>query len=147
MAEDRPDPVADALDVVAITQVLNRYPHAVDQRDWVAFGSIFMADARCDMEAVGLGTTHGLDELVACFDAASHPVAHHLVDPVVVVDGDTAVVTSKWLVVLADRTTLSGEYHDRLVRCPVGWRIQDRAITPRQQGSRHPVGSVPESPS
>ncbi len=127
-------------DLVAIQQVLARYPHAVDDRDWDAFGRVFTADVVCDMTAVGLGTTEGRDALVELFAAIDHPVAHHLVDPVVDLDGaDAAHVRSKWWVVLADRTGFGGTYTDQLVRTPDGWRIRHRRVTPRQEGTRRPV--------
>lgn len=126
-------------DVVAIQQVLYRYPHAVDERDWPAFAGIFTADAACDMTAVGLGETSGLAALVELFDEIRHPVAHHLVDPVIEGAADGATVRSKWLVVLADRTTLSGCYEDEMVRTDVGWRVRRRRVTQRQDGSHRPV--------
>lgn len=132
---------AGGADLAAIQQLLNRYPHAVDDRDWDAFELIFTDDVVCDLEAVGLGTCDGRAALVERFAVIEHPVAHHLVNPVVEVAGDTAHVRSKWLVVLADRTTLSGEYHDDLVRTAAGWRIRRRLVTDRQRGSRRPVGS------
>ena len=127
-------------DVTAIQQVLNRYPHAVDERDWAAFAHIFTEDVVCDMQAVGLGVTTGLAALEARFDTIQHPVAHHLLNPVIdVLSDDAARVRSKWLVVLADRSALSGNYTDELVRTPAGWRVQRRLITNRQEGSRRPV--------
>lgn len=136
-----PATVADrAADLVAVQQVLHRYPHAVDDRDWDAFTGIFTADTTCDLRAVGLPVTEGLAALVACFAAIEHPVAHHLVDPVIDVTGPDAVhVRSKWIVVLADRTTLSGTYVDDLVRTADGWRVRHRVVTTREEGSRRPV--------
>lgn len=131
---------ASATALVAIQQVLNRYPQAVDERDWATFDRVFTADVTCDMTSVGLGVTRDRDELVARFDAIEHPVAHHLVNPVIdLVDADHATVTSKWLVVLADRTTLGGNYHDDLVRADGQWRIRARRVTDRQEHSRRPV--------
>lgn len=136
-----PAAVADrTADLVAIQQVLHRYPHAVDDRDWDAFSAIFAVDATCDMRAVGLGVTGDRAALVACFAAIDHPVAHHLMDPVIDVTGrDAAHVRSKWLVVLADRSSLSGLYTDEMVRTPDGWRVRARVITTREEGSRRPV--------
>lgn len=126
--------------IVAIQQVLNRYPQAVDERDWATFEEVFAPDVVCDMTAVGLGVTNDRDELVACFDAIEHPVAHHLVNPVIDLLGDDrATVTSKWLVVLADRTTLSGNYHDDLSCTRGRWWIRSRRVTSRQAHSRRPV--------
>lgn len=127
-------------DIVAIQQVLARYPHAVDDRDWESFDQVFTHDAVCDMTAVGLGTTNDRDVLVDLFARIDHPVAHHLVDPVIAFDGpDHAAVVSKWWVVLADRTGMSGTYTDDVVRTAAGWRIRRRRVTPRQDGTRRPV--------
>lgn len=127
-------------DLVAITQALARYPHAVDDRDWAAFDLVFTDDVVCDMEAVGLGTTEGRAALVALFDAIDHPVAHHLVDPVIdLVGTDRATARSKWFVLLADRTGFAGIYDDRFERTGAGWRIQRRRVMPRQEGTRRPV--------
>ena len=131
------DSTAD--DQMAIQQVLYRYPYAVDERDWPAFARIFTPDVVCDMTAVGLGVTRSLETLVELFGEIEHPVAHHLVDPVIDPAPGGATVRSKWLVVLADRTTLSGRYDDELVRTDEGWRVRSRLITQRQEGSRRPV--------
>lgn len=146
MTTDRVDPdapverLAAAADMVAIQQVLARYPHAVDDRDWDALAGVFTDDAVCEMSDVGLPTTRGRKALVALFDRIDHPVAHHLVDPVVDLDGpDHATVRSKWLVTLVDRTTFGGTYTDEFLRTAGGWRICHRRITPGDASSRRPV--------
>lgn len=124
---------------MAIQQVLNRYPEAVDERSWSTLDQVFTDDARCDLRAVGLGTTRGRDQLVALFDRIDHPVAHHLVNPVIELGDGVAHVRSKWLVVLEDRSTLSGNYDDEFVETNRGWRIRTRVVTSRQDASRRPV--------
>lgn len=132
-------------DIVAIQQVLNRYPHAVDERDWESFAGVFTDDVVCDMRAVGLGVTDGLAALIARFDDIEHPVAHHLINPVIdVVSPEAATSRSKWLVVLADRSALSGNYTDDLRRTTEGWRVHRRLITDGQAGSRRPVAGYDE---
>jgi hypothetical protein len=128
-----------------IREVLDRYPHVVDSAVWADLGRCFAPDAMCDMREVGLGRTDGLDALVDAFAAMTHPVAHHLLNPVVEdVAGGRVTVRSKFLVVLADRSTFGGDYLDVFVEVPdIGWRIVERRVTPRQAGSRRPLHLQP----
>lgn len=128
-------PVADRLEVC---ELLYRYADAVDDTAWqVLADEVFTADAVYDLEDVGLGVVHGASRIVTVFARIRHPVAHHVLAPIVASTGDRdrLTVRSRWLVVLADRTALAGRYRDTVVRTPAGWRIAARRLTTLQKGS------------
>lgn len=130
-----------------LRSLLDRYVHAVDGRDWDGFATIFHDDIVCDMQGVGLPLTTTLDELRSCFSSIQHPVAHHAINPLVEVTGpDEVRMTSKWLVVLPDRSCLSGTYTDDVVRAETGWRIRHRVIRATQERSHRPVPGYDAAP-
>ena len=122
----------DAVDTLAIHELVARYGHVVDYADWERLTDVFTTDGVFDLDAVGMGTAAGIDELRACFARLDHPRAHHTTNVVVEPTGaTTARVRSKFLVVFGDGRTGSGEYHDEVVGSPVGWRIARRTVLVR----------------
>lgn len=138
-------PIVAADDWRAIVAVLDRYPHVVDSGRWADLARCFAPEAVCDLRDVGLPRTEGLDALVECFASAEHPVAHHCLNPVVEsVEGGRVTVRSKFLVTLADRSAFGGDYLDVFSQVPgLGWRIVDRTVTARQEGSSRPLSLRP----
>ena len=124
-------------DWATIRGVLDRYPHVVDSGVWQDLARCFAPDAVCDLRDVGLPRTAGLAALVDCFATATHPVAHHCLNPVVEsVEDGRVTVRSKFLVTLADRSAFGGDYVDVFADVPgLGWRIVDRTVVARQEGS------------
>lgn len=127
-------PDLSAADVVALTTLVNRYGHLVDDAAWDDLGLVFTADAVVDFSPLvpAVAPMHGLDAIRATFAAAEHPMAH-LATNVVVEPGPelgTARIRSKLLVIRRDGRPLVGEYRDRAVRTPAGWRLVERNALP-----------------
>jgi ketosteroid isomerase-like protein len=128
------------LDTAAITAVLTDYCRFLDRMDLVALGRLFTADARVIYGPDPRLTAEGRDALVASLARMWRwrRTAHHLANPRVWVDGDTATSESAvhaWHEA-ADGTDaeIFGLYHDRLVRTADGWRIAERRM--EMQGAR-----------
>ena len=123
--------------MLAVQDLLARYGHVVDDAAWDSLGDVFSPDAVFDLQAFGRGTARGVAELRACFESLDHPDAHHTTNVVIQPDGDNrARVRCKYLVVMRDGTTRSGEYRDDVVRGSLGWRLQRRTVVPRPPGDR-----------
>ena len=126
------DPQLDPKDIVAIEQVLARYTHVMDARDWDGLARVFLQDAVLDYADLGCPVMNGLQEVRDFFDQAQHPVAHNLTSPVVESSAeDIAVVRSKWLNPAPDWSMSAGDFLDEFVRTVDGWRIARRTGTRR----------------
>ncbi|RDH79583.1 nuclear transport factor 2 family protein [Mycolicibacterium moriokaense] len=124
----------DVSDVIAITQLVNRYGLAVDSRRWELFDEIFTADADADYGPSSRWTDRDRfkTEFAAFhdhFDSTQHTMSTHLVD----VAGDTARSFCKggWRLIrtVADGDPLweaTGWYDDTLIRQADAWRIARR---------------------
>ena len=127
-------------DEAAVHATLYAYGAALDYGDRGRFLACFTPDAeyRVDMRLGGERTLEytGHEQLTAYFDGHTHaPSAWHkhiTTNPMVTIDGDTAIATSYFVRVDATdeagpATVLaSGRYQDELVRDGVGWRIRTR---------------------
>jgi SnoaL-like domain len=114
-------------DYIAIAQLLARYCHIVDNKEWDRLTEVFAEDA--SMSVPGRYETHvGTAALRVLYsEKMNHPVAHNSTSLIVLDDhGDRTRVASKWVTVRADGASGSGVYTDDLVRTPEGWRIQAR---------------------
>jgi ketosteroid isomerase-like protein len=118
-------------DFVEIQQLLARYCHVVDGKDWDRLPLVFAADAAVTVVGIHPRTT-GLDALRQLYSVTMrHPLAHHSTSLIVVDSSDGAVeLASKWVTVRADGTTGTGVYEDVVVRTPDGWRIRERVARP-----------------
>lgn len=123
-------------DRLEIQDLLNRYCHAIDSRDWDALDDVFTPDARIDYSEAG-GAVGGYAEIKAWlpkalerFPAYQHMVATSRLD----IDGDEAAARTILFNPMVHRDEAGGEqvffiglwYRDRLVRTPAGWRIAER---------------------
>lgn len=122
-------------DRMEIEQLLIRYCHAIDQRDWDAYRAIYTEDAVID--DVGAGPGNSVDDMVEFLSRALERVAliqHAVSTSLVELDGDTAHVrTVCHCPVVLDRGDGDTQmffqglwYVDDLVRTPDGWRISKR---------------------
>jgi hypothetical protein len=147
--------VLDATDIVMIHQLLARYGHTIDRRDWTAFGDLFVADATIDYRG-GTGTVErsGREQIVAWFRDLddSHPAAHHVTN-IVVDDGADRTgrvdVDSKFLAPFTreqntPKRMYGGDYHDVVVYTTNGWRFSHKQCIPRWQLSVVIDESTPE---
>lgn len=118
-----------ALDLLEIHQLLGRYGHAIDDRDWVTFRSLFLPTATLDHTAMRMPKVlEGIDEIVAFFDTANHPSAHHVTNIVVDPHERGAQVRSKWFAPYTRQSHTpirwaGGEYRDVVTRTDDGWKF------------------------
>ncbi|SNS09668.1 SnoaL-like domain-containing protein [Sphingomonas laterariae] len=123
-------------DRLAINELLARYCHALDRKDWPAFRAVFTENARIDFTAFG-----GPEGNPAELEAFLAPIldglvaSQHMVSTIIIdLDGNEAQARSAAIVPMtsasaegAEQTLLNGLwYEDRLVRTPAGWRIAER---------------------
>lgn len=121
-------------DRIEISDLLTRYAHAVDTKDWALYRTVFTPDARIDYSATG-GPSGTLDDVVDklapmldLFTRTQHFVSNIAVD----LDGDEArvramfhnpmVVTDAHDGVVAKQFFCGGWYNHELVRTTDGWR-------------------------
>jgi ketosteroid isomerase-like protein len=123
--------VIDLVDRLDVCELVARFSHAVDRRDWDAFPRIFADDVRWEYPE-GNRDWRGLAELLAHFQRANHPLAHHFASTVLeeLPDGEVRAHT-KVLLVLAGGVVLPAFCVDTCVRTPDGWRIKHRLTTTR----------------
>ena len=124
-------------DRIEIQDLLVRYAHAVDTREWKLFAELFTDDAVVDYTAFGgpRGTveevTAFLGSVLPMFSATQHLVANSAVT----LDGDRAAART----MCHNPMALPGEegreslllcglwYVDELVRTPDGWKLRSRS--------------------
>ena len=122
-------------DRLEIQDLLARYSHAVDQRDWAALSQVFTPDAIIDYTEMGgaRGTLPEIQvwlaEALSRFKMFQHMVGTSLLT----IDGDTArarTLCHNPMVITRDgndHVFFCGLwYRDELVRTPDGWRICSR---------------------
>lgn len=136
--------VLDAIDILLIHQLLGRYGHLIDERDWERFGSLFTPDATIDYEStIGRVERAGRDAIVAWFREIeqSHPPAHHVTNIVVDEFSDTTGrvdVHSKFIAPYTrphhlPKRLYGGRYHDVVVKTDAGWHFVHKQCTPMWQ--------------
>jgi hypothetical protein len=119
--------VLDAIDIVLIHQLVGRYGHLIDHRQWEHFAGLFVPDATIDYRgSTGHVERSGRDAIVAWFREIedSHPPAHHVTNIVVDEAADPSGgvdVHSKFLAPFtraghAPKRLYGGEYHDVVVK-------------------------------
>ncbi|MBI1350366.1 MAG: nuclear transport factor 2 family protein [Actinomycetales bacterium] len=139
-------------DRIEIEELLARYSRALDYRNFDELDSIFTPDAEFD--AGGLGHPVGpadiramIEGTIGHLDATQHLIGKSLIE--FSEDGDTAEVRT-YLISQHIRESapsdvkhyfLGGEYADRVVRTPDGWRIRYRRLDRMwKQGDRAVIG-------
>ena len=120
-------------DVIALTEVTNKYARSIDEQDWDLFRTLFTDDCVVD---------YGIKPVVGCesfllmarrtceaLDATHHVFTNHLFE----VEDDRAAgrfsMTAQHIRRGAEGGslyTLGGTYWDDFVRGPDGWRISKR---------------------
>jgi hypothetical protein len=123
-------------DRLEIEQLLIRYCHAIDQRDWDAYRAVYTADAVIDDVSAGPGNS--VDDMVKFLTRALEnvPLIQHAISTSLIhIDGDSG--TAKTIChcpVVLDRgggqTQMFFQglwYDDELLRTPSGWKISRRA--------------------
>lgn len=121
-------------DRIEITDLLTRYAHAVDTKDWTLYRSVFTPDARIDYSTTG-GPAGTLEEVVDQLSPMLDLFARtqHFVSNIdVTLDGDSARVRAMFFNpmvvspaadgVPAKQFFCGGWYNHDLVRTADGWR-------------------------
>lgn len=127
-------------DIVAITQLLNRYCHHLDRGEVEALLRLFADDAVLIPEYEGSGEHTGMDAIRAWYQTYARNVVggtsglrHKISTPMIDVDGDRATSVCY---LDADsvsresgkRSLAGGRYEDELRREGDGWRLVRRRI-------------------
>jgi 3-phenylpropionate/cinnamic acid dioxygenase small subunit len=118
-------------DRIEISDLLTRYAHAVDTKDWALYRTVFTPDAQIDYVSAGgikgdLETvTNWLEESLANF-----PVTQHLIANIdVKLEGDVAKVRAMFYNPMkmpnGKNFFCGGWYNHDLVRTSDGWRSQN----------------------
>ncbi len=126
-------------DRIEIDELLARYSRALDFRQFDELEGIFTPDGEFD--AGGLGHPQGpaairemIEGTIGGLDATQHLVGKSLIE--FSEDGDSAEVRTYLISQHIRESTpgpvkhyfLGGEYYDRVVRTPAGWRIAFRRL-------------------
>lgn len=125
-------------DILAIHELLARYGHIIDEREWQRVEELFTPGAVYDMTAFGLGRVVGAAAIRNLWSRpdAAHPLAHHATNIVVSEDADGTVrVLSKGLGVGPNGRVGSVVYRDVVEHTPDGWRFAARTAVLRRAGS------------
>lgn len=124
--------VEQIVDRIEIDDLLTRYATAIDTKQFDLLDDVFTPDAFVDYTSAG-GIDGAFPAVKAWLaDVLPHfPAYQHLVgNRNVTLEGDQARAVSVFFnpMVMADGSTffVGGEYHDRLLRTPDGWRIAER---------------------
>lgn len=125
-------------DRLEINELLARYCHALDLKDWPAFRAIFSEGATIDYSEFGgpFGDVQELEDFLSpvldSLISSQHMVSTVMID----FDGDVANVRSTAIVPLTSAAIQGGEhtlfnglwYEDKLIRTAKGWRISHRKL-------------------
>jgi hypothetical protein len=123
--------VLEIHDLLAIQQLNALYGHLVDARSFQRLGEIFSDDGAFDVTAHQAGRHEGLAAVIAFFERATHPAAHHATNLYVYEEAGAVRARSKYAVPSEGGRMFGGDYEDVLVRTANGWRIRERVVTAR----------------
>ncbi len=123
----------------AVTELLSRFGHVVDNQAWPELGSVFSADAVIDAQDA---TASGLAEIRRYLESSDPKRSHHSLTPIISAGDSPGVVHawSRFIIVEYDATVLCGDYVDVVVDTAEGWRIRARRISPRNRADSAPGG-------
>jgi hypothetical protein len=127
--------MGDADDRLAIIEVVGRYALAADSRDWSLLDQTFTPDATGDFGQFQHTDRDGVRKMMRDHLDGCGPTQHLLGNYRIEVSGNRAVCTCLIRAFHAGRAEraqityeLFGEYADRLIRTPAGWRIEHRTM-------------------
>lgn len=127
-----PDPSQDRAE---ITEAMYRYARATDWNEPERHRTVFVED--CVFATPHSGDMHGIDAVVAWmesvlprFDATQHLIGNISIEFAGPDEATAVSYVRAWHRYVEDRPDLVlwGEYHDRWVRTPQGWRIAERRV-------------------
>ncbi len=126
----------ELVDRQLIQDTLVRYCHAVDQRDWGVFETVFTQDSQLDFTAFGgprcgrIEMARYLESVIATMQRTQHTISTSLVERY----DNAAVARTAAQVMMISASAHGGShvlfvglwYRDRLARTRQGWRIRER---------------------
>ena len=135
-------------DRAAVIDTVNRYATALDSRDWALLDEVFTPDAVGDFGRGLLTGREAVRDLVRRMLGGCGPTQHLLANHRVELDGDAARCVCQVRAFHAGAGAggggsyeIFGEYRDRLVRTPDGWRIARRELSVHHEiGTRDVLG-------
>jgi 3-phenylpropionate/cinnamic acid dioxygenase small subunit len=124
----------DLADRLELHELAARYGTVVDDRDWDGLALVFTDDATFELNGFGDidGLYDGLAAIRALMEKGPHPIAHHVTNVLVDVDGAVVRMRSKIVGTLERGRAGSVDYADVVRREPAGWRIATRVVTLRR---------------
>jgi hypothetical protein len=124
-----------AEDRFAIIETLDRYAIALDSRDWALLDHVFTPDASGDFGEWQHADREGIRAMIVSMLGGCGPTQHMLGVYRIEITGNTATSVCSIRAHHVGRGAEAkleyecfGEYRDRLVRTPEGWRIRHRAM-------------------
>jgi uncharacterized protein (TIGR02246 family) len=123
-------------DWLAISELKARYCRCLDTKDWAGYAAVYTEDAVLDTTGSGGARVAGREALVAYVRSSISEdtiTTHHVHQPEIVVDGDTA--SAIWA--MQDRNVWPngrkllgfGHYHERYIRTDGAWLIAESKLT------------------
>jgi hypothetical protein len=132
----------DSVDRLALHELAASYGDAIDARDWDGLSRIFTEDVVYSNPTMPGRDLNGLDAVRRFMARGRHPLAHHITNVRVENGPEGPRLHSRVLLLRDDGTCSSGEYHDRVVETPAGWRIQHRSFQARVRKDEASQGSA-----
>jgi hypothetical protein len=127
-----------AADATEILDLLTRYAHVIDNRDWAHADDVFTPDVQFGRNPA-FGT--GIAQLSALLGDAPATHGHNTTDIILDQRADGTIrAWSKFFIVRGDGTVGSGDYQDTLVRTADGWRIAIRDVSRGNRLDTDPTG-------
>ncbi len=128
----------DADTAAQILEVLARYAHVVDNRDWDDAAGVFTADVQVGREPDAIHGIAGFGDRVG---TAPSTHGHNTTDVLLDARPDGSVrAWSKFFIVRTDGTIGSGDYQDTLAQTADGWRILQRDVSRGNRLDTDPTG-------
>lgn len=133
---DRALTTADRLE---IQELAARYGTTIDDRNWDGLEQLFSGDAVYELQGFGprdrrLAGSAAIRRMME--ESHEHPVAHHVTNVIVTVDGTEVRMRSKVIGSGAGGRVGSADYDDVLRREDGSWRIARRVVTLRRADPR-----------
>jgi 3-phenylpropionate/cinnamic acid dioxygenase small subunit len=129
-----------AADGAEILDLLARYAHVIDNRDWAEASDVFTVDVRLGRDPV---IVTGIDSFSELIGTAPATHGHNTTDVILDLRADGTVrAWSKFYIVRGDGTVGSGDYQDTLVRTADGWRIAERDVSRGNRLESDPTGGA-----
>ncbi|WP_020108614.1 nuclear transport factor 2 family protein [Nocardia sp. 348MFTsu5.1] len=120
------------LDRWAVTELLSRYAHVVDNQAWEELPSVFTDDAHLTEASTAVVGLDGIRGYLESFDPKR---SHHTLNTITTIsdEGTSARAWSRFVIIEFDATSLTGDYLDEIVLSAAGPRITQRSISVRNR--------------